>query len=241
MEIPYCIVKGGSRLGTIVLKKTAAVLCLTSGMGKKIGQAKMLFLLSFVLGPIFEEHLEEDGCQVLVEGFGELMNQSSGVLHSASASDESEVEPSTDASIQSNDNINTIHAEIIADLKDMLDNCNALVKSFQNVRDKFRLVHSDVTMKLLGNRGFDPRRYNLPSISEVAAVIPRDLDKTISVSDIVLQTQSGTPQHITKLNPSYLALQYPLLFPYAEDGYREDISFAESELQRAGGRTDISL
>ncbi|XP_020592165.1 60S ribosomal protein L7a-1 [Phalaenopsis equestris] len=30
MEIPYCIVKGKARLGTIVHKKTAAVLCLTT-------------------------------------------------------------------------------------------------------------------------------------------------------------------------------------------------------------------
>ncbi|KAF5961554.1 hypothetical protein HYC85_002763 [Camellia sinensis] len=30
MEIPYCIVKGKSRLGTIVHKKTASVLCLTT-------------------------------------------------------------------------------------------------------------------------------------------------------------------------------------------------------------------
>ncbi|KAI5397901.1 60S ribosomal protein L7a-1, variant 3, partial [Lathyrus oleraceus] len=30
MEIPYCIVKGKTRLGTIVHKKTASVLCLTT-------------------------------------------------------------------------------------------------------------------------------------------------------------------------------------------------------------------
>ncbi|XP_073282758.1 large ribosomal subunit protein eL8y-like [Primulina huaijiensis] len=30
MEIPYCIVKGKARLGTIVHEKTASVLCLTS-------------------------------------------------------------------------------------------------------------------------------------------------------------------------------------------------------------------
>ncbi|XP_052875446.1 60S ribosomal protein L7a-2-like [Gossypium arboreum] len=30
MEVPYCIVKGKSRLGSIVHKKTAAVLCLTT-------------------------------------------------------------------------------------------------------------------------------------------------------------------------------------------------------------------
>ncbi|KAL8473894.1 hypothetical protein ACS0TY_030671 [Phlomoides rotata] len=101
--------------------------------------------------------------------------------------------------------------------------------------------HIDVTMRLLGHRGFDPRTYNLPSVAEVVAVIPGDLDKTIGVRDIILQTQSGLLQRITELNPSYLALQYPILFPYAEDGYREDIPFAESQLQRAGNRTGINL
>ena len=33
----------------------------------------------------------------------------------------------------------------------------------------------------------------------------------------------GGVRRISELHPSYLALQYPLLFPYAEDGYRTDI------------------
>ncbi|KAL8509147.1 hypothetical protein ACS0TY_016369 [Phlomoides rotata] len=129
-----------------------------------------------------------------------------------------------------NDNINTIHAEIVSDLKYMLDNCNVLVNFFRNARDRFMQGHSDVTMRLLGHRGFVPRMYNLPYVAEVAVVIPGDLDKTIGVRYIILQTRSGLLQRITELNPSYLTLQYPILFLYAEDGYREDILFAESQL-----------
>lgn len=37
--------------------------------------------------------------------------------------------------------------------------------------------------------------------------------------DIVIQTRSGKLEHISSLNPAYMALQYPLLFWYGEHGY----------------------
>nr|GFA09939.1 DNA helicase [Tanacetum cinerariifolium] len=41
--------------------------------------------------------------------------------------------------------------------------------------------------------------------------------------DIVLEKRSGYLQRVNKLHPSYMALQFPLLFIYGEDGYSKEL------------------
>ncbi|XP_071713195.1 uncharacterized protein [Rutidosis leptorrhynchoides] len=88
---------------------------------------------------------------------------------------------------------------LIQELMDLLDDCNPLVK---------------IT---------DGRNYNLPTVNEVAALIVGDIDYNFDKRDIVVDSQTDGLQRISELHPQYLALQYPLLFAYAEDGYRPDI------------------
>lgn len=38
--------------------------------------------------------------------------------------------------------------------------------------------------------------------------------------DIILEKKSGKLKRINELHPCYLPLQYPLIFPYGEDGFR---------------------
>nr|XP_009768123.1 PREDICTED: uncharacterized protein LOC104219188 isoform X1 [Nicotiana sylvestris] len=119
---------------------------------------------------------------------------------------------------------NQLHAEIVNELKQMLDDNNVLAKSFRMVRDQFQTDGtSNVKLRLIGKRGFDGRRYNLPIVSEVAALIVGDFEQTRSDRDIIVESQSEQLQRINELNAAYLGLQYPLLFLYGEDGYREDI------------------
>ncbi|KAI3737814.1 hypothetical protein L2E82_27827 [Cichorium intybus] len=112
---------------------------------------------------------------------------------------------------------------IIQDLKVILDSNNELVKSFRMVRD---CIHTnpnvDLKLRLIGKRTKDGRTYNLPTASEVAALIVGDIGDYEN-RDIIVETSSGYLQRISELHPSYLALQYPLLFPYSDDGYRVDI------------------
>ncbi|XP_073120000.1 uncharacterized protein [Henckelia pumila] len=134
-----------------------------------------------------------------------------------------------------------IHSEIICDLKSMLDDNNVLVKSFRMAKEKMMQERRlDVRLRLIGRRGGDARRYKLPSTSEVAALIVGDFDESLGDRDILVETQTGKLQRINELNASYLGLQYPLLFPYGEDGYREDISLSSSK-SSAGGRKNVSM
>jgi len=76
--------------------------------------------------------------------------------------------------------------------------------------------------KLISDRKTNGRVYNKPTASEVDALIVGDIDSA-SQRDIILQGQSGDLQWIDEFHGSYLGLQYPLLFPYGEDGYRPGI------------------
>nr|GEV56532.1 putative UDP-N-acetylglucosamine--peptide N-acetylglucosaminyltransferase SEC [Tanacetum cinerariifolium] len=74
-----------------------------------------------------------------------------------------------------------------------------------------------VNLRLVEKRDTDGREYNLPTVNEVAVIIIGDLDDTGRTRDIIVEETSGKPQSISEFHPSYLPLQYPLLFPYAED------------------------
>lgn len=106
----------------------------------------------------------------------------------------------------------------------MLDEHNSLAKAFRMARDRFSTEQTgNIRLKLIGRRGKDGRTYNLPSASEVAALIVGDIDSSHEDRDVIVETQNGNLKRINELHPSYLGLQYPLLFPYGEDGYRTDI------------------
>ena len=126
---------------------------------------------------------------------------------------------------------NTIRPDIVDCIKTELDLNNPFVKQFRHAahmvssQDK-----SEIKMVLLANRQRDGRMYNLPTASEVAALIVGDIDEAFSVRDIVIEKDPGDLQHINELHPAYLPLQYPLLFPYGEDGYRDNIMHREETL-----------
>ncbi|GJW45254.1 hypothetical protein Tco_0074053, partial [Tanacetum coccineum] len=118
-----------------------------------------------------------------------------------------------------------IDHQLTIDLRDMLDTINPLVAQFCMAGE--RLVSADeenkFKLRLIGTRTRDGREYNLPTASEVAALIVGDFDSTTNDRDIILHMQEGGLKRISELHPSYIALRYPLLFPYGEDGYWTDI------------------
>ncbi|XP_048493664.1 uncharacterized protein LOC125494132 [Beta vulgaris subsp. vulgaris] len=112
---------------------------------------------------------------------------------------------------------------LIAQLQDMIDEHNPLAKNFRMARDRFISDScQNVRLQLIGRRDIDGRTYNLPTTSEVAALIVGDID-TADKRDIIIETRNGKLKQISELHPSYLPLQYPLLFPYGEDRYRVDV------------------
>ncbi|XP_076888979.1 uncharacterized protein LOC143539586 [Bidens hawaiensis] len=113
---------------------------------------------------------------------------------------------------------------IINYLKEMLDSQNPLVQAYQMVRDSFKEnPHNDLKLRIVGTRQYDARTYNLPTASEVAALIVGDIGDALDNRDIIVNLRSGGLRRISELHPSYTPLQFPLLYPFGEDGYKIDI------------------
>ena len=109
-----------------------------------------------------------------------------------------------------------------------------------------QFVHSNernkLKLRLIGTRQRDRREYNLPTADEVAGLIVGDFDSATNKRDIVLRMQEGGLRRISELHPSYLALQYPLLFPYGEDGYDTDIyHFGVTDYTATNKKTRVSM
>ncbi|KAF7821239.1 uncharacterized protein G2W53_026694 [Senna tora] len=117
-------------------------------------------------------------------------------------------------------------ASIVMQLSQMLDSINPLVKVFRSVKDHPSLSFRDsLRLKLIKKRTTDARIYNLPAADEIAALIVGDFDPENVERDIIVEERSGTLQRIDELHPLYLPMQYPLMFPRGEDGYRQDVLF----------------
>jgi len=83
--------------------------------------------------------------------------------------------------------------------------------------------------------------YNLPHVSEVAALTIGEVDINKGDRDIIIEYKCGKLQRISELHPSYLALQYPLFFPYGEDGYTEDIQYRQGSIPIGRKRRTVSM
>jgi hypothetical protein len=126
-------------------------------------------------------------------------------------------------SSQSNSNLDP---SIVDTLVKMLDESNILVKLFRIARDRFKEgdIHH-LRLCLIGSRSIDGREYNLPTSSEIAAIIVGDIGVENEHRDVIVEYKDGGLKRINELHPSYMALQYHLLFPYGEDGFRLGILY----------------
>lgn len=59
--------------------------------------------------------------------------------------------------------------------------------------------------------------------------------------DIILEIQSGRLKIISEFHVSYLAYQYPLLFPRGEDGYRLELLHWETNTIKVSKRKKLPI
>ena len=126
----------------------------------------------------------------------------------------------------------------------MLDTINPLVGQFRMAGEQFVRSNerSKLKLRLIGTRQRDRREYNLPTADEVAGLIVGDFDSATNKRDIILRMQEGGLRRISELHPSYLALQYPLLFPHGEDGYDTEIyHFGVTDYTPTNKKTRVSM
>ncbi|XP_074277038.1 uncharacterized protein LOC141600694 [Silene latifolia] len=133
-----------------------------------------------------------------------------------------------------------LDTEILARLKDMLDEVNPLTKTFRMAQERLK-EQSDkrLSIRLLGTRNHRDKTYNTPIASEIAALIVDSTGDQIKGKDIIIEHKTHGLQRISELHPSYMALQYPLLFPYGEDSYHTEIPYIDQG--QGGKRKNVTM
>nr|XP_041631043.1 uncharacterized protein LOC121502160 [Drosophila kikkawai] len=115
----------------------------------------------------------------------------------------------------------TVKRTIVQQLQMFLHQNNNLVNMFKIALDRMPsdshniIIRADKTPA-----GEHTRRFNSPTIDEVAVVI---VGENLQSRDIVLHRRNSALKRVSETHRSYDALQYPLIFWQGEDGYHFNI------------------
>lgn len=119
-----------------------------------------------------------------------------------------------------------VEENIVKELMEMLDQTNQIVKAFRMAKERFKEPdYIPVKLRLIGARMNDGQQYTNLISSEVAALIVGDVDQLIDKRDIIIEHRSNGLRRISDLHPAFMPMQYPLLFPYGEDGFHLNIPY----------------
>jgi hypothetical protein len=142
-----------------------------------------------------------------------------------------------------NDNCqSSLDENVVNKLIDMLDSSNALVKLFRQVRHRLNNDEfPNFKLRLIGKRDGDSKQYDDPSSNDVCGLIVGDIGESQTDRDIIIEGYSRNLRRISKLHPKFMSLQYPLLFPYGEDGYHTDILFTNQEHYTPSKRQKVTM
>ena len=116
-------------------------------------------------------------------------------------------------------------------LQEELHSCNSHIRSFKaanelHTRENLKVIlHAD---KALKPQEAHCRTYNLPSASEVAAIIPSTCNGNL---DVIVHCTDGRLTRINMCHRSYDSLHYILLFQHGIDGWQIGLK------RRNNGRT----
>ncbi|OMP08791.1 hypothetical protein COLO4_06124 [Corchorus olitorius] len=137
------------------------------------------------------------------------------------------------------DNINRT---IVDSLITMLDRENEVVKAFRTTRDRFEQEgFSPMKLGLIRAREEDSKTYCTPSSTDIAGLIVDDLGENDGDMDIIVQHISGDLKRISNVHPLYMSMQYPLLVPHGDDGFRVGMRYVDTPLKEDAVRKTVSM
>ncbi|XP_028753423.1 uncharacterized protein LOC114713014, partial [Neltuma alba] len=134
---------------------------------------------------------------------------------------------------------NPVYSQLyIYDTEHEIANRLSAIRHASNILKRDR--HANVKICLIRHMGPDNRCYNLPTSSEVAALIVGDFDRSYHKRDIVVEKQ-GTLKRIDEFHRSYLPLQYPLLFHFGNNGYDPNIMHSTQSLYHTRKKKKLTI
>ena len=123
---------------------------------------------------------------------------------------------------------------LMGELQDMLNANNPFVplykQAYQVMHESPAESQHNLQMTIVLEQGDDHRRYNLPTVDEVAAIIPGTGEEDVDHNrDIVLRYKHGGIKPISHLHPLYAPLHYVMLFPKGDQGWHRHIDIVQPE------------
>nr|CAZ96142.1 conserved hypothetical protein [Saccharum hybrid cultivar R570] len=113
----------------------------------------------------------------------------------------------------------------------MFDTHNPIVKTFRTARDRLAAttlsdrLEDHYAVKLFSAPKQHGNIYSDPVASEVVGLVVNDLGNTDKGLDLVVQQHSSQLQRIQETHCKFMVMQYPLLFPYGEDGFHDHLYY----------------
>jgi len=122
--------------------------------------------------------------------------------------------------------LGSLDRDIVDGLMLMLDAHNSLVKKFRMAKE-ILLEHkfAEVSIRLVAPGKDDGPQFSLPSTDELACLVVGELTLETPCRDIIVRGRGAHLQRISSLHPAYMALQYPLLFPFGERGFQLGVPY----------------
>jgi hypothetical protein len=142
---------------------------------------------------------------------------------------------------------------IVASLIKMLNIHNPIVRLFRTARERLLssgdssdlLPSADssdhFSIRLYGNPDAHGDMYSTPVASEVVGLVVGDLGTTDVGRDLIIQDHASNLQQISEDHCKFMAMQYPLLFPYGEDGFHDDLMYQPTAQSSSIQREKVTI
>jgi hypothetical protein len=136
---------------------------------------------------------------------------------------------------------------IITALADMLDAHNPIVQLFRTTRDRLSAnnlvdhLEDHYSVKLFLAPKQHGNIYSDPIASEVIGLVVNDLGSTKEGRDLIVQDHSSQLQKVRESHCKFMSMQYPLLFPYGEDGFHEELYYMSSRRSNNLKRKKVTM
>ncbi|KAJ0758109.1 putative helitron helicase-like domain-containing protein [Helianthus annuus] len=124
----------------------------------------------------------------------------------------------------------SLDPEIVRLLVSVLDENNKLVKLLRTARELCNSTEVPEFAICLYS-SVKEVCYDRPAAGVIGTII-YDNQPRASAFDIVIHMKNGVVERVSKLHSLYMSLQYPLLFPYGEQGWNPNLHFVNDDLSR---------
>jgi hypothetical protein len=112
-------------------------------------------------------------------------------------------------------------------LQDILSHNHKYAHIYRHIHEVLAAIppelQENVMVQLCAESARPSCQYDLPSVDEIAVVIPGDGTQYTDSCDIVLTPRSGSLHRINDAHPAYACLHYVLLFPWGSLGWSWDM------------------